>query len=222
MKNSIKEERSQAQTMREQREAETHRLIGGDPCIDFANTANGHAVPPWHEYLHGYRDLILWARHAGVLSVGDAKKLLEQAEVHAAEAEEAFQKALALRETIFRIFSALAFRSKPAETDLNQLNKIWQEGQCHAQLIPSSAGFALGWDDDPSLERVSRLIAASAINLLTSENIKQIRRCSGDHCDWLFVDTSRNHLRRWCSMDECGNRAKMRRRQRRKKLALSK
>ncbi len=79
MKNSIKEERSQAQAMREQREAEIHRLIGGDLCLDFANTANGHVVPPWHEYLYDYRDLILWARHAGILSSGASKELLEQA-----------------------------------------------------------------------------------------------------------------------------------------------
>jgi predicted RNA-binding Zn ribbon-like protein len=116
----------------------------------------------------------------------------------------------------------LAFKSKPSDADLKQISNVWQDGQRHAQLMRSSIGFTLGWDDEPSLECISRSIAASAVNLLTSEGIRRIRRCAGDQCDWLFVDMSRNHLRRWCSMDECGNRAKMRRRQQRKKLALSK
>ncbi len=222
MKNSIKQERSQAQAMCERPEAEIHRLIGGDLCLDFANTLNGHRGPPQHEYLHTYQDLLLWAQHAGVITPSDFRELLEQAKSRPAEAEEAFQKALAARETIFRIFSALAFQSKPAATDLEQLNQVWQESQCHIQLISASPGFALGWDDEPSLERVVRLSVASAIRLLTSGTIQQVRRCAGDQCDWLFLDTSRNHLRRWCSMDECGNRAKMRRRQHRKKLTLSK
>jgi predicted RNA-binding Zn ribbon-like protein len=139
------------------------------------------------------------------------------AEAQPGEAEAAFHKAILLRETIFRIFSALAFQKKPTSEDLELLNKVWQESQQHARLMPSSNGFALGWNDEPSLERATRVIADSAIHLLASWQIKQIHRCAGDGCDWLFVDTSRNHLRRWCSMEECGNRAKMRRRQQRKK-----
>ncbi len=208
--------------MRERREAEIHRLIGGDLCLDFANTANGHVIPPWHEYLHDYRDLILWARHAEALSASDFKKLLEQAQARPVEAKQAFEKALATRETIFRIFSALAFKRKPAETDLDRLNKAWQESQQHMQLVPAPTGFTLGWDDEPSLECVARLVADAAVNLLILEKVKGVRRCAGDQCDWLFLDTSRNHLRRWCSMDTCGNHSKMRRRQRRKKLVLSK
>ena len=209
--------------MSAQREAEIHHLIAGELCLDFANTLNGHVKPSGHEYLHDYRDLVLWGRHAGALSLRDSKELLKQAEAQSADAEHIYRKALAMRETIFRTFSALAFRRKPAEADINQLNKSWQDAQHHAQLKSSSNGFILGWDDEPCLERVPRLVVISAINLLTSsEKIKRIGRCSGDGCDWLFLDTSRNHLRRWCSMEECGNRAKMRRRQQRKNLALSK
>ena len=208
--------------MREQREAEHHRLIGGDLCLDFANTLNGHVRPPRHEYLHDYRDFVLWSQHAGVLSSGASNALLRQAAEWPSDAEAVFRRALALRETIFRIFSALALGEKSADADLNWLNRAWKKGQHHAQLVATPIGFTLGWDDEPSLERIPRLIAASAVHLLTSENIERIRRCAGEHCDWLFIDTSRNHLRRWCSMDECGNRAKMRRRQRRKRLALSK
>jgi predicted RNA-binding Zn ribbon-like protein len=41
-----------------------------------------------------------------------------------------------------------------------------------------------------------------------------VRACGG--CGWLFLDTSKNHSRRWCSMDACGNQAKARRHYRRR------
>jgi predicted RNA-binding Zn ribbon-like protein len=215
-------ERSQAIDMRERREAEIHRLIGGDLCLDFANTLNGHAAPRGHEYLHDYRDLVFWARHADVLTPANAKTLLKMAIERPSVANGVYRKALALRETIFRIFTALANGSRPANTDLDLLNAAWKEGQRHSRLARASTltGFVLCWDDEPSLESILRRISASAVNLLISENAKRIGRCAGEGCDWLFINASRNHLRRWCSMDECGNRAKMRRRQARKRFAL--
>jgi predicted RNA-binding Zn ribbon-like protein len=107
------------------------------------------------------------------------------------------------------------------ENDLERLGAIWQAGQAHLRLFHSAHGFSLGWDDEPSLERLARRVAASAIHLLTSPQMHQVRICSGEHCDWLFIDTSRNHLRRWCSMDECGNRAKMQRRSIKQKLTAT-
>ncbi len=55
------------------------------------------------------------------------------------------------------------------------------------------------------------LIADAAAALLTSPRLALVRQCSGEECTWLFVDTSKNHRRRWCDMRDCGNRAKARR-----------
>ena len=38
-----------------------------------------------------------------------------------------------------------------------------------------------------------------------------VRECGASDCAWLFLDTSKNHHRRWCDMTRCGNRAKVRR-----------
>jgi len=200
------------------REAESHRLIGGELCLDFANTLNGHDRHPQHEYLHDYRDMILWGRHTGVMTGGEAGALLREAATRSAAAEAVYCQGLELRETIFRIFTALAEESQVEESDLKRLSAAWRESQNHACLDRSVNGFSLNWDDEPCLDRLLRTVAASAIHLLTSPQQRQVRSCAGEHCDWLFIDASRNHLRRWCSMDECGNRAKMQRRQLKKKL----
>jgi predicted RNA-binding Zn ribbon-like protein len=203
------------------RESENHRLIGGELCLDFANTVNGHARMPQHEYLHDYRDLVLWGRHAGTLSAGEARVLLREASARPSDAEAVYHHSLDLREMIFRIFTALAAGRLADRADLEHLNAAWREDQGHVRLIRSGGRFQLGWDDEPCLEQLPRAATASAIALLTSPRVHRLRSCAGERCDWLFVDTSRNHLRRWCTMDECGNRAKMKRRQLKQKLAAT-
>jgi predicted RNA-binding Zn ribbon-like protein len=46
-----------------------------------------------------------------------------------------------------------------------------------------------------------------------------VGECEGEGCSWLFLDTSRNRSRRWCSMEDCGNRAKARRHYERRQKA---
>jgi predicted RNA-binding Zn ribbon-like protein len=48
--------------------------------------------------------------------------------------------------------------------------------------------------------------------LLTAPELQRVRACPGlGDCGWLFLDTSKSGRRRWCSMEGCGSRAKMRR-----------
>jgi predicted RNA-binding Zn ribbon-like protein len=37
----------------------------------------------------------------------------------------------------------------------------------------------------------------------------RMKACKADDCRWAFLDTSKNRSRGWCSMDSCGNRAKV-------------
>jgi len=202
--------------MNEIRDAEIHHLIGGELCLDFANTLYGHSDTPIHEYLQNYRDLLFWSRHAGILTKKEAHGLLQKANQRSNEAKFAFHRAIALREVIYRIFANLARACSPKADDLNVLHTAWLEALAHSRLLKTSTGFRLDWKNEYPLDRLLWPIVDSANNLLISGEAQQIKQCSG--CDWLFVDRSRNHLRRWCSMNVCGNRAKMRRRLARRKL----
>jgi predicted RNA-binding Zn ribbon-like protein len=53
-------------------------------------------------------------------------------------------------------------------------------------------------------------IARDAVRLFGPEADGRIRECSADDCDLVYLDTSRSGNRRWCSMQRCGNRAKVR------------
>jgi predicted RNA-binding Zn ribbon-like protein len=198
-------------------EAETHRLIAGTVCLDFANTVNGHLRENPHEYLKNYMDLVLWSRHAGILSAQEASILARAAARHPAQAARTYARALKLRETIYRIFAAHAHGLKPPMDDLEALNAARSDALVRSRVAPMQRGYIWEWTDKTALDRLLWPLALSAADLLVSGDFTRVRACAGDRCDWLFIDTSRNHLRRWCSMDECGNRAKGKRFQERKR-----
>jgi predicted RNA-binding Zn ribbon-like protein len=202
--------------MSETRDAEIHHLIGNNLCINFANTLYGHVGTPIHEYLFDYRDLVLWSRHAEILREQEAGSLLEEAELHPAEAQTVFQHAIELRETFYRVFANIAHARQLASDDLNRIHTAWKEDLNHSYLVRRSGGYALDWVPEPLLDRMLWPVTASAMELLTGDALGRVKQCGG--CDWLFFDQSRNHMRRWCSMDKCGNRLKMQRRYARKKM----
>jgi predicted RNA-binding Zn ribbon-like protein len=192
-------------------EAATHQLIGGQLCLDFANTINGHDRATPHEYLLGYPDLVVWSRRAGLLTDAEAERLLRLAGTGPRAATTVFKQAIELRETIFRIFSALALSRTPKTADIAALNEARLKALNHSTIVSRDDSYVVDWADQSALDRMLWPIALSAAELLISPHRTHVRECAGDQCDWLFVDTSRNHLRRWCSMAECGNRAKSQR-----------
>jgi predicted RNA-binding Zn ribbon-like protein len=200
-------------------EAEKHHLIGGALCLDFANTLNGYRKGRLHEYLPAYRDLVIWSRKAEILTDPEAKALLRLAGRRPGAAAAALQRAHQLRSTISRIFSSKTYAVQPKASDLARLNALRSTALSRSHLVRTESGFRLDWTGKNALDRMLCPIVMSAADLLTSESLARVHVCDGDICDWLFVDTSRNHLRRWCSMDECGNRAKVRRFLERKYLA---
>ena len=54
-------------------------------------------------------------------------------------------------------------------------------------------------------------IVKGAAELVASGRWRAVRECASDTCTWMFLDTSKNHSRRWCEMARCGNRDKVQR-----------
>ncbi len=203
--------------MTETRDAENHHLFGGILCLDFTNTLYGHGNPI-HEYLMDYRDVVLWSRHVGILNGDRVENLLSEWEQIPVKFEAVFRRTIQLRETLYRIFASLAQDKSPQNDDLSRLHQAWLENETHSQLVRTGSGFELEWEDGDAIESMLWPITRSAVELLTSDELKRVKQCG--RCDWLFVDRSRNRSRRWCSMNACGNRIKMARRYEREKQGM--
>jgi len=174
----------------------SYRLIGGDPALDLANTLEGPIdAAPDTDHLGSYEDLTAWAVRAGVLDERAAGRL--------AGDDAALARVRALRDAIYEVFAAVA-RDRPPRR-LAELEAAYAAAVARARLVPGD--FSWAWDDDADL--VLWRVAVAAVDLLRTGPLERVKLCA--HCRWLFVDSSRNRSRRWCSMNECGGNDKMRR-----------
>jgi len=192
--------------------------VGGDPSLDLVNTIDWLSEGTENERLTSYARLTRWAEGAGVLSGRQGRRLRELAVAQSEDAADALAHARSLRMLLKRLFHGV---HHGAVSDA-----AWREfnarlGQALSQLTVSAAADEGGqsaaavWHWRGADERLDWLlwpVVWSAARLLTSDEARRISVCDGPDCGWVFVDRSRNHLRRWCQMETCGTAAKTRRR----------
>jgi predicted RNA-binding Zn ribbon-like protein len=196
-------------------------LYGGLLCLDFANTLEPRLAPLERDWLGGYPDLVAWARHAGALDDATAERLLALAAGRRAAAEASFAAAIELREATYRAFAAIAEGTAPADADLEVVQRAYAEAMRHARLLPAPAAqrqLGWAWDDDEALDRAWWPMARSAVELATGGPLERVKQCPPG-CGFLFFDASKNRIRRWCSMEECGGATKARRQTARRRAA---
>jgi predicted RNA-binding Zn ribbon-like protein len=191
-------------------------LIGGRLCLDFVNTLSGKRGSHTSERLDDYRDLVSWSRQLGIFDESEAKALLAQAQPAPERAEKVYRDAIDLREALYRIFTAVAEQREPQPDDLSILNAVLVRSLGSQRLTFQDGRYCLGClRGENDLDCMLWPVAKSAVDLATSEKeLKRVRICEAtadDRCSWLFLDETRNRTRRWCSMKDCGNRAKARR-----------
>src|SRR6185437_14794355 len=98
----------------------------------------------------------------------------------------------------------------PSE-DLSFLNGDLAASLPNARVEYTEDGFAWTWSGR-ALDAVLWPISRAAADLLVSDaERRKVRQCGAGDCEWLFLDTSKNRSRQWCSMQSCGNREKARR-----------
>ncbi len=179
-------------------------------CLDFANTIDWRTSKHPENQLRTYSDLLKWSQMHELLSAQTARNLARQAGEMANRADEVVEDANQLREAIFRLFSARAHEEKPELKDTEILNDHLARSLSKTKLSIDEGSFVWGWQDVQSLDMVLWPVARSAANLLTSDKLSRVKECANEEegCGSLFLDSSVNKCRRWCSMDSCGNRVK--------------
>jgi predicted RNA-binding Zn ribbon-like protein len=196
----------------------THERV--ELCLDFTNTLDWHASDHPKETLHRYEDFLEWAGARGVISRQQIDALARRARRKPQAAADVYGRATALREAVYRIFVARIAGKLPAHNDVRVLNGELQRALSRYRVEfgvdgPEWCLAAQGAEFDLPLWP----IVQSAAELLLSEYLRdRVGQCADPAgCGWLFLDLSKNRSRRWCSIRDCGNRAKQRRLQARLK-----
>jgi predicted RNA-binding Zn ribbon-like protein len=195
------------------------QLLAAHPALDFVNTLdNRFASTGPTELLVGYADLLTFADQSGLLNSRQITALRKQS--RPVPARKALARAHALREVLSSVFYGIALKGRPPTDSLRGIEEECLAAQSHRRLIwtPPAAGdegqasaeWVFGGSEDAT-ELPLWAVAESAVTLLTSRDVNQVHECGSPTCRWLFLDTSKNHTRRWCDMAICGNRMKARR-----------
>jgi predicted RNA-binding Zn ribbon-like protein len=180
-------------------------LVGDHPAIDFLNslaTPGGIAT----DWLADGTDLLSWLQQAALITPVQAARLKDDPKLdHVATG------ARALREWLRAFVQRHA--GKPlgaaAAAELGPLNLLLAEDRSYARVTGEAEGLALrrlGRWDTP--EALLQPLAAAIADLVCHADFRLIRTCEGQDCSLMFLDRTKAHARRWCSMALCGNRAK--------------
>jgi predicted RNA-binding Zn ribbon-like protein len=196
------------------------KYVGGDPSIDLINTVDWTARGLVDDRLTDYERLTRWAEGAGLLNARQSARLRARALEHPRLAERAHRDAITQRWQLRQLFVTVAEgRSPGSMRELAELNAALSAALGQRELVPrvagSEEGGALQWgwrDANERLDSVLWPVLRAAGDLLASDESGRIRECGGDDCGWMYVDRSRNGLRRWCQMEVCGTKEKSRQR----------
>jgi predicted RNA-binding Zn ribbon-like protein len=197
----------------------------GNVCLDFINTLDNRPSAQPKELLKSFVDLGRFGEDAGILTAEQVDYFYERIHLMPDEAQEAVRRAIDLREAMHSVFSALMNKQTAPQGAMDRLNAYIHDAARHSRLVQSKMPQVRGrlqwrFDDLGSAwDAMLWPIARAAADLLASDDLALVRACSSPTCQWLFLDTSKNHHRRWCSMKQCGNRAKVRRFYAKKKTA---
>ena len=196
-------------------------FIGDDLALDFLNSI----AAPWGpeiEWLTNGGDLVAWLEQAHAVPADVSAHF--RAHTGSRGLDAAASEARELREWL-RVF-VRKHAGKPlgrrALHDLALLNELLGRDTAYRQIEISVTHDRRGddgeglqalrwqakrrWDSPKSL----LLPLADAIgDLVSQKDFTFVRKCEGPSCTLWFLDVSKGHGRRWCSMAVCGNRAKV-------------
>ncbi|PDT15404.1 hypothetical protein CO670_17670 [Rhizobium sp. J15] len=187
------------------------RLSGGHPALDLANTVDSRRDRWGPDLLGSFADLLILAERLGRIDQYAASRLRRQMESDPAKAADALADALALRESIYRLFLSEETGQRSPIDDLRFLEDRARLGRVHQVLAAKGVGYlwTLPFDD---LCQLTQLFAIEAVELLIERDRRRsVRECKGNNCGWLFLDHSKSGRRIWCSDATCGSHTRIKR-----------
>jgi predicted RNA-binding Zn ribbon-like protein len=188
-----------------------HVLTGGDGqrysfdpgslSIELLATGGPGAYRRW-EILHTPDDLAQWLPGTRLA----APAAFTAADLRITPAD--LDRVRHLRDTLWAVAPALAHDDTPAPADIETINAYAVEPP-RPRVDP--AGLGRRWVTPITGDQVLGAFARDALDVIGTGALRgRVRECAGDNCRLIFLDTSRPGNRRWCSMERCGNRSKVR------------
>jgi predicted RNA-binding Zn ribbon-like protein len=185
----------------------TFLFVANDPSLDLVNTEVILAGVRT-DLLQSFADLTQWF---GLANLAPAAEMQRLASVWAdtPEARAALQATHGLRSVLRNAVERVAAVGRTPSDLAGVLGKELQHPRLATEVTQFQGRLRtrLRW----ILEKPRDLlipVAHYAANFFATAHYPAVRKCENPKCILWFYDSSKNHTRRWCSMELCGNRAK--------------
>jgi len=202
------------------RTLETMTLDGGILPFHFINTVRDRKVELVHNYLTSYQDIITWCRRLELMEEPELEKLRNYALENTEEAENAYKKAIDLRETMYSLFSSITARMKPDQKILKKFNGYLSEALSQLTLSFNQEKFFFEIDSTTiQLDKPIWIVLKDTYRLLNEDDRNRMKECK--KCGWIFLDHTKNNTKLWCNPQICGSTSKATRYYHNKKRGLA-
>jgi predicted RNA-binding Zn ribbon-like protein len=164
--------------------------LNSDLVIDFVNTAEWS---PEREELTSPTVLVEWLAAHGL-------------EPGARATRADLEGARGVREAIRDLLAA----HNEIEADVAAATAVLDRAARRARLrVRFAGGEARVEPEAPGVRGAIGRILAEISTGMADGTWERLKTCRADDCRWAFLDTAKNRSRAWCSMQSCGNRAKV-------------
>lgn len=181
----------------------TFEHIGGHELIDLVNTEiikNGQKV----DLIKNQESLFFWMLDIGLIT-NESVLFSQTSEAPLLEEVRAF------RQQMRQMLVAITNRQPIPQTTIDSINRLLTHWQGQPRLIKHEGEFIHKMTHQfTNPNQLLAQLGYVAAHFLANVELKYVKRCNNSECIRYFLDTSRNHSRRWCSMQGCGNRHKAR------------
>ena len=195
-------------------------LRGGALFLDFINTLDRvggtdapDTLPAFDELAPGYANLLAWAEAAGIVDEPLAESLRRIARKDGRAAAAVRRRAATLREALHAIATAMMAGTPPGaeplatlDAEVQLLSRAQELAVIEGRLVSRTAP-----GHERELDAILRPVVRSALEVLGGQGAGRIRMCAAPECRTLFLDTTKNGSRRFCSASGCGNVTRIRR-----------
>jgi predicted RNA-binding Zn ribbon-like protein len=186
------------------------QLLAGHPALELVNTLDLRFSTETKELLPAYGHLLRLVAQLGLVTRKQAWKLLRN--VAEEDAGRVLASTVELREALASVLYGRIDGVKLRGAEIELLERHFRAAAQQRRLQPGDGHLLWSWSGvEQQAEIPLWKLAQAAADLLVSSDVELVKDCGDPSCRWLFLDTSKNHTRRWCDMKTCGNRMKARR-----------
>ncbi len=182
-------------------------FLGNQLWLDFLNTLikqNGERI----DLLGDFADFVRWLRETEALDEDEAQEALRRWPSPSEQAH-ILEEARSFRAILHTAVESVTRSEAVAGAVVDAINGVLRR-HCRSLRLDYDGSKLTRQYVGEITEPIHLFapVAESAAVALTGDDLSLTRKCENPICVLHFHDMSKNHARRWCSMETCGNRIK--------------